>query len=66
MPSIIGGIKVLIALKISVSKIEMFLWWFVTSKEDELNKENYQPVSVLSHASKIFEILQPNKSFLRT
>ena len=24
-------------------------------KEDELNKENYRPVSVLSHASKIFE-----------
>ena len=27
----------------------------VFKKEDELNKENYHPVSVLSHASKIFE-----------
>ena len=27
----------------------------VFKKEDELNKENYRPVSVLSHASKIFE-----------
>ena len=27
----------------------------VFKKEDELNKENYGPVSVLSHASKIFE-----------
>ena len=27
----------------------------VFNKEDELNKENYRPVSVLSHASKIFE-----------
>ena len=27
----------------------------VFKKEDELSKENYCPVSVLSHASKIFE-----------
>ena len=27
----------------------------VFKKEDELNRENYRPVSVLSHASKIFE-----------
>ena len=27
----------------------------VFKKEDELSKENYRPVSVLSHASKIFE-----------
>ena len=27
----------------------------VFKKEDELNKENYRPVSVLFHASKIFE-----------
>ena len=27
----------------------------VFKKEDELNKENYRPVSVVSHASKIFE-----------
>ena len=27
----------------------------VFKKEDELNKENYCPVSVLSHPSKIFE-----------
>ena len=35
----------------------------VFKKEDELNKENYRPVSVLSHASKIFE--RPNESFFR-
>ena len=27
----------------------------IFKKEDELSKENYRPVSVLSHASKIFE-----------
>ena len=27
----------------------------VFKKKDELDKENYRPVSVLSHASKIFE-----------
>ena len=27
----------------------------VSKREDELSKENYRPVSVLSHASKIFE-----------
>ena len=29
----------------------------VFKKEDEPNKENYRPVSVLSHAYKIFEII---------
>ena len=38
----------------------------VFKKEDELNKENYHPVNVLSHASKIFERIvfnQMNLSF---
>ena len=39
----------------------------VFKKEDELNEENYHPVSVLSHASKIFEKNRPqsNESFYR-
>ena len=31
-------------------------------KEDELSKENYRPVSVLSHASKIFERIGFNQN----
>ena len=38
----------------------------VFKKEDELNKSNYRPVSVLSHASQIFErSLQTNEPFFQ-
>ena len=36
----------------------------VFKKEDELNKENYRPVNVLSHASKIFERIVFNQTNL--
>ena len=36
----------------------------VFKEEDKLNKENYRPVSVLSHASKIFERIVFNQMTL--